>query len=59
MRVVETPGLSPIWLQWEDNNRITDLTKRLGLSETEVIQHALKFYEDALNYSDKEHERNS
>ena len=48
MRVIETPGLSPIWLQWEDNNRITDLSKRLGLSETEVIQRALRFFEKSL-----------
>ena len=47
MRVVQTPGLSPIWLQWNDNDRITVLSKYLGISETEVIQRALKFYEES------------
>ena len=48
MRVVQTPGLDPIWLQWGDNSRITYLTYRLGISETEVIQRALKYYEKSL-----------
>lgn len=49
MRVVEIPGLSPIWLQWNDNGRITNLSKCLGISETEVIQRALKYYEESLD----------
>ena len=52
MKVIQTPGLSPIYLQWADNDRISDLSKRLGLSETEVIQHALRFYENALDEAD-------
>ena len=48
MRVIQTPGLDPIWLQWRDNSRITYLAHKLGISETEVIQHALKYYENSL-----------
>lgn len=47
-KVIEAPDMGPIWLQRSDYGRISNLSKRLGISETEVIQNALKSYENTL-----------
>lgn len=39
----------PIRLQLSDHDRLYNLSKRLGVTETEVFQGALKFYEDGLD----------
>lgn len=46
--VIEAPYISPIWLSGDDSVRIQDLSARLGISESEVVQQALKFYEDGV-----------
>ena len=51
--VIEVPRMDPIWLQAADYDRIVNLSKRLHISETEVIQAALKCYEDCLDAVDK------
>lgn len=48
-RIIEAPRMGPIWLQGADYNRICDLSKRLCISETEVLQRALKCFEYVLD----------
>ena len=47
-RVIEAPGMGPIWLSGADYGRIRRLAERLNMSETEVIQTALRSIDDAL-----------
>lgn len=52
-RVIEAPGMSPLWLRHIDYGRIDRLSKQLGVSEGEVIQKALEWYEDCITIADK------
>ena len=51
--VIEAPCMSPIWLQAADYDRIRNLSEREGVSEGEVIQRALKWYDDCLSVAEK------
>lgn len=53
MVVLEAPRMDPIWLSGQDYDRIRDLSVRERISETEVVQRALKWYEDCLTVAEK------
>lgn len=46
--VILAPYIDRIYLSGEDAILIQDLSARLGVSESEVVQKALKFYEDGV-----------
>jgi hypothetical protein len=46
--VILAPYIDRIYLSGDDSIRIQDLSLRLGIPVSEVIQKALKFYEDGV-----------
>lgn len=49
---VLVPGLDRIFLDSEDGDRIAELMKRTGKTESEVIKEALKHYDDLVRIAD-------
>ena len=51
-RVVEAPGMGPIWLSGADYGRIHRLAEQTNKSESEVVSAAIKHYDELIRIVD-------